>query len=74
MLETILIISCTGSFLIYFIIMAIRPQGETVEARIGRLTAKRSIKEPKKKTSLKGFISRFSHLTPQKWTKKLDEE
>lgn len=74
MLETILIISCGGSFLIYFIILAIRPQGETVEARINRLTAKKSIKEPKKKTSLKGFISRFSHLTPQKWTKKLDEE
>ena len=74
MLETLLIISCGGSFLIYFIIMAIRPQGETVEARISRLTAKKSVKEPKKKTSLKGFISRFSHLTPQKWTKKLDEE
>lgn len=74
MLETILIISCGGSLLIYFIIMAIRPQGETVEARISRLTAKKSIKESKKKASLKGLISRFSHLTPQKWTKKLDEE
>ena len=74
MSEIVLLISGGGFFLLYFILLALKPQDESVEERIDRLTAKKSNKEPKKKASVKEYISHLSHLTPKKWTKKLDEE
>lgn len=74
MTENILLILCGGFFVIFFILMAIKPQDETVDEKINRLTAKKSTKQPKKKTSFKEYLSHLSHLTPKKWTKKMDEE
>lgn len=74
MTEIVIVISVGGFFLIYFFFMAIKPREETVEERIGRLTAKKSVKEPKKKKTLKDLISGLSTLTPKKWAVKLDEE
>lgn len=58
--------------------MAIKPQRESLDDKIKRLTSQKiptiSKTTIKKKQSLKGFFGLLSKLTPEKWSKQLDIE
>jgi len=73
--QLIVLSSFTGFFLVYSLMMAVRPQKESVEEKVKRLASeKNAVSSEKIQFSWKKNLSSLSRFTPRRWTKQLDQE
>ncbi len=75
MSTTAIVASFMAFILIYSLFMAVKPNKESLEEKVKRLTAeKEAASSPKMKVSWKDYLTSLSKYAPQKWTKQLDNE
>lgn len=74
-MQIIVLTSLAGFFLIYSLLMAVKPRKETLEEKVKRLAAeKEAATDSKKKITWKEALARLSKFTPRRWAAQLDNE
>ncbi|NLI93724.1 MAG: type II secretion protein F [Peptococcaceae bacterium] len=75
MAKLIFLSSFMGFFLVYSLLMAVKPRKESIEEKVKRLAAEKEAQSnDKSKISWKKTLSSLSRFTPRRWTRQLDQE